>query len=123
MTPSDSWSPDEAEKTDPFEQGDEAIDEDERLDPDFAEDLELDPSLDPTLQADDRELEEAGGELDDPEDLVSLAGGMDDPDGLGGPTNRERAREADSEGWDLDEPLTRSRGSDPDQPADDETGA
>ena len=124
MTPSDTWSPDEPEQTDPFEQGDEAIDEDERLDPDFVEELELDPSLDPTLQADDRELEESGGELDDPEDLVTLSGGMDDPDGLGGPTNRERARQEDSEGWDLDEPLTwpRDGGVDAEAEAEAEAG-
>ena len=104
---SDTWSPDEPQGTDTFEQGDEAIDEDERLDPDFGEELQLDPSIDPTLQVDDRELEEAGAELDDPEDLVTLEGGIDDPDGLGGPTNREIERDADDEGWDLDTPLTR----------------
>jgi hypothetical protein len=104
---SDTWSPDDPQGTDTFEQGDEAIDEDERLDPDFGEELQLDPSIDPTLQVDDRELEEAGAELDDPEDLVTLEGGIDDPDGLGGPTNREIERGADDEGWDLDTPLTR----------------
>jgi hypothetical protein len=30
---------------------------------------------------------------------------MDDPDGLGGPTNRERAQAEDQEGWDLDAPI------------------
>lgn len=104
---SDTWRPDEPERTDTFEQGDEAIGEGERLDPGFEERLQLDPSIDPTLQADDRELEESGSELDDPEDLVTLRGGMDDPDGLGGPTNRERSRRADDEGWDLDAPLAR----------------
>jgi hypothetical protein len=94
--------------------GRRAIDEDERLDPGFDEQLQLDPSLDPTLQVDDRELEEAGAELDDPEDLVTLEGGMDDPDGLGGPTNREVARDADDEGWDLDEPLSRPEREDDD---------
>ena len=52
------------------------------------EDFEQDPSLDPTLQVDDRELEEAGVEFDDPEELVTLDGGIDDPDGLGEPTAR-----------------------------------
>jgi hypothetical protein len=104
---SDTWTPDEPGQTDAFEQGDEAIDEDERLDPNFEEELQLDPSLDPTLQVDDRELEEAGAELDDPEDLATLEGGIDDPDGLGGPTNREVARTADNQGWDLDAPLAR----------------
>ncbi len=111
---SDTWTPDEPQRTDTFEQGDEAIDEDERLDPDFGERLQLDPSLDPTLQVDDRELEEVGAELDDPEDLVTLDGGIDDPDGLGGPTNREKAQRADNEGWDLDAPLNAN-----DRPTDD----
>jgi hypothetical protein len=111
---SDSWSPDEPERTDTFEQGDEAIDEDERLDPGFGERRQLDPSIDPTLQVDDRELEEARADLDDPEDLVTLEGGMDDPDGLGGPTNRERSRSGDKEGWDLDAPLARDDRKDDD---------
>ena len=54
---------------------------------------------------DGRELEEAGAEFDDPEQMVTLEGMIDDPDGLGGPTPRTRTREADPEGWDLDEPL------------------
>jgi hypothetical protein len=51
-----------------FEQGDEALDEAERLDPEFVEDVMLDPSLNPSLQVDELELEEAGANLDDPED-------------------------------------------------------
>lgn len=105
MSPDDEWSPDEPSGSDPFEQGDEALDEKEQLDPSFLEAMELDPSLDPTLQADDRELQEAGAELDDPEDLATLDGGIDDPDGLGGPTQRERAQSEDQEGWDLDAPI------------------
>ena len=104
MSQNDRWSPDEPSGSDPFEQGDEALDERSQLDPDFLDSVENDPSLDPTLQVDDRELEEAGAELDDPESLVTLDGGMDDPDGIGGPTSRDRAREADDEGWDLDAP-------------------
>ena len=104
MSQNDDWSPDEPSGSDPFEQGDEAMDDKTALDPSFLEAVELDPSLDPTLQADERELEEAGGQLDDPEALVTLDGGLDDPDGLGTPTNRERARRADDEGWDLDAP-------------------
>jgi hypothetical protein len=91
--------------TETFEQGDEAIDEASRLDPDFMEELELDPSLEPSLQADERELEEAGAELDDPEQIAVLDGLIDDPDGLGEPSTRTRAREDDEEGWDLDSPL------------------
>lgn len=88
--------------TEAFEQGDEALDEESRINPNFTEEVEQDPSLDPTLQVDDRELEEAGAEFDDPEDLVTLDGGIDDPDGLGEPSSRTRARHDDKAGWDLD---------------------
>jgi len=82
-----------------FEQGDEAIDEESRIDPNFIEEVELDPSLDPTLQVDERELEEAGAVFDDPEKKVTLEGGIDDPDGLGEPLGRPGG---DEDGWDLD---------------------
>lgn len=72
--------------TETFEQGDDAVDEEARLDPGFEEARELDPSLDPNLQADEREREEAGAELDDPEQIAVLDGMIDDPDGLGGPS-------------------------------------
>jgi hypothetical protein len=107
MSENGDWSPDEPLGTETFEQGDDARDDKTQLDPEFLEALELDPSLDPTLQVDDRELEEAGVELDDPESMISLEGGIDDPDGLGGPTSRERAKAADDEGWDLDAPVAR----------------
>ncbi len=119
---SDTWTPDEPQGTDTFEQGDEASDENERLDPEFEERLQLDPSIDPTLQVDDRELEEAGAELDDPEDLVTLDGGIDDPDGLGGPTDHELSRLTDDEGWDLDVPLTRGDRDPADPPDSDPEG-
>jgi len=113
MSQSDEWTPDEPSGSDPFEQGDEALDDETALDPSFLEAVELDPSLDPTLQVDDRELEEAGVEFDDPDALVTLDGGIDDPDGVGGPTERERARSSDDEGWDLDAPEVSGRaGSD-----------
>ena len=82
-----------------FEQGDEALDEETRIDPNFIEEVQLDPSLDPTLQVDERELEEARALFDDPEDKVTLEGGMDDPDGLGEPKRQARG---DEDGWDLD---------------------
>jgi hypothetical protein len=104
MSQNDDWSPDEPSGSDPFEQGDEALDDKEQLDPDFLESVELDPSLDPTLQTDDKELEEAGAEFDDPEDLAVLDGGIDDPDGIGEPSAGDRARAADDDGWDLDAP-------------------
>lgn len=107
MSRSDDWSPDEPVGTEAFEQGDTALDEGARLDSNFVEEVEADPSLDPTLQVDDRELEEIGAELDDPEDLVSLDGGMDDPDGRGEPSSRTRSRTGDREGWDLDAPLAQ----------------
>jgi len=105
MSQNDDWSPDEPLGAETFEQGDEALDEDSRIDSNFAEEVEDDPSLDPTLQMDERALEEIGAELDDPEDLVTLDGGMDDPDGVGGPTSRSRSRLEDKEGWDLDAPV------------------
>jgi hypothetical protein len=115
MSQNDDWSPDEPSGSEPFEQGDEALDDKEQLDPDFLEAVELDPSLDPTLQTDDRELEEAGAEFDDPEGMVTLDGGIDDPDGIGEPSPRDRTRAADDEGWDLDAPeVPGSAESDPD---------
>jgi len=103
-TDNGDWSPDEPLGTETFEQGDEAMADDTRLDPAFLDAVELDPSLDPTLLVDDRELEEAGAAFDDPESLARLDGGLDDPDGSGGPTPQERAQGADTEGWDLDAP-------------------
>ena len=91
--------------TETFDQGDDAADEAERLDPEFLEEMELDPSLDPHFQVDEKELEEAGAELDDPEQIAVLDGMIDDPDGAGGPSAHTREREEDPEGWDLDAPL------------------
>ncbi len=119
MSDTGEWSPDEPLETETFEQGDEALDERDQQDPDFLEDLEIDPSLDPTLQVDDRELEEADAEFDDPESMAVLDGGLDDPDGLGGPSTRSQARASDTEGWDLDA-LERPFEDEPD--LDDEDG-
>ena len=69
MSNSSEWFPDQDSGAESFEPGDEALDEEERLDPGFLEKLENDPSLDPSLLIDERELREAGIELDDPEDL------------------------------------------------------
>jgi hypothetical protein len=112
MTRSDEWSPDEQLGAEAFEQGDEALDEASRVNPRFIEEVEEDPSLDPALQVDVRELEEVGAELDDPEALVTLDGGIDDPDGLSEPTSPTSAQGDDSEGWKLDTPLTRENRSD-----------
>jgi len=107
MTEGDEWTPDEPPGEEAFEQGDEARDEEERLDPRWSEDIELDPSLNPTFQVDNRELEETGSELDDPEAMVTLEGGIDDPDGLGPPSGARTSR-PDQEGWDLDADGPRS---------------
>lgn len=112
MSQSDDWSPDEPLGTEAFEQGDEAFDEGARTDPDLVEATENDPSLDPTLQVDERELEEVGAEFDDPEVMVTLDGGGDDPDGLGGPPTASRSRREDEDGWDLDAPSAPSSESD-----------
>ncbi|MGA2837946.1 MAG: hypothetical protein ABSF84_15240 [Acidimicrobiales bacterium] len=101
--------------TDTFEQGDDAMDEESRLDPDFVEEVELDPSLDPHLQIDDRELEEAGAEFDDPEQIATLDGMIDDPDGLGGPSPLHSARSSDDEGWDLDAPAVPGEADEADE--------
>ncbi len=105
MSQDDSWSPDDISGTEVFEQGDEALDEQSRTDPDFIEELEQDPSLDPTLMVDERELREAGADFDDPELLATLEGGADDPDGAGGTPTRPRRQPPDDDGWDLDGPL------------------
>jgi hypothetical protein len=91
--------------TEAFEQGDEALDDASRVDSELIDEIQQDPSLDPTLQVDERELEEAGAALDDPERIVTLDGGIDDPDGLGEPlTSTSRRRESETD-WDLDAPL------------------
>jgi hypothetical protein len=103
MSDTTDWSPDEPQGTEVFEQGDEALDDREALDPAFGEDVELDPSLDPTLAVDDRELEEAGAGFDDPERLATLPGGGDDPDGVGVPIEGEDPIVAgEDEEWQLD---------------------
>ncbi len=114
MSQNDPWSPDIPSGDHPFEQGDEALDEATGLDPDFIEAIGMDPSLDPTLQVDERELAETSAVLDDPESLAMLDGGIDDPDGLGAPTAGRQKREADEEGWDLDAPQTPGTTDDPD---------
>jgi hypothetical protein len=63
--------------------------------------------LDTDLIVDRAELEEAGADLDDPESMSLLDGGMDDPDGTGAPRG-ERADD-DEAGWDVD-PVTADAG-------------
>lgn len=112
MSNGDEWSPDEALGTETFEQGDEASDEENRLDPGFADAVQSDPSIDPHNELDELELEEAGAALDDPEAMLTLQGGGDDPDGTGGPPNDAGTRAPEEPGWDLDS----ARSSDADEP-------
>ncbi|MGO9855183.1 MAG: hypothetical protein ACLPYY_09100 [Acidimicrobiales bacterium] len=120
MSDGDEWSPDEALGTETFRQGDVAEDEGERLSGSFLEDLELDPALDPALVADELELEELGSQLDDPELIVTLEGGMDDPDGVD-PSARPHRQEG-AEGWNLSAPLVAgdTEGEDDDEEDEDE---
>ena len=60
MSSDDEWSPDEALGTETFRQGDVAEDEGERIAPSFREALEQDPSIDPSLVADELELRSWG---------------------------------------------------------------
>jgi hypothetical protein len=104
-TGNDDWSPDEPLGTEAFEQGDEAIDDPSDVGLGLIEEVQQDPSLDPTLQVDERELEEAGAEFDDPERMVTLEGGIDDPDGVGEPPSNARTQVEGESGWDLNAPL------------------
>ncbi len=118
MRDNDEWSPDEPMGSEAFEPGDEALDDGTSLDPELAEMVQVDPSLDPSLQVDERELEEVGADLDDPEVMVTLDGGGDDPDGFGEPAARTVARRGDGAGWGLDEPGPYSDDPDADPDAD-----
>jgi hypothetical protein len=100
----DDWSPDEPQGTETFEQDDETFDEEDRLDPRFLENVEGDPSINPVNDVDDLELKEAGLELDDPEAIVTMQGGGDDPDGIEPATLAHRPRGNDDPGWDLQGP-------------------
>ncbi len=112
----DEWSPDEPLGTETFRQGDVAEDEGERTSRSFLEDLEQDPSLDPALVADELELEELGAQLDDPELLVTLEGGIDDPDGVERPPTRPRDQD---QGWELSAPLVAGEQEDEDRTEED----
>ena len=102
MSRTSDWSPDEPLDTEKFEQRDEAIDEYESLDPDGRSPLAGQLSEESVSMVDERELEEAGFEFDDPEQIATLEGGIDDPDGLGGPARTAELRSRDTEGWELD---------------------
>ena len=75
MSNDSEWAPDQDSGAGAFEPGDEARDEAERLEPDFLEKVENDPTLDPSLVIDELELEESGIELDNPEELAEEEAG------------------------------------------------
>ena len=102
MTESEDWSPDDQLGTETFEQSDEALDEDDAFSSASADGPDALAPRNQQLPVDDRELEEAGALLDDPEHLAVLDGGIDDPDGVGSDQVRAGSRVVDDEGWDLD---------------------
>jgi hypothetical protein len=91
--------PDENEA---FANLDEALDDEDGVRPGAGPEGERD--LDRDIVVDQAELEEAGANLDDPERISLLDGGMDDPDGSGPPPRVDADDEA---GWDVD-PVTHS---------------
>jgi hypothetical protein len=95
---SDSWTPDESLGSEAYESWDEDLDEEDALDPGRPGNPEGERSLDWQLVEDRREAAELGTELDDPERMVVLDGGMDDPDGI----DPVLALRPDDDGWDLD---------------------
>jgi hypothetical protein len=99
MSDTGDWSPDEPLETETYESWDEALDEDDEVDPSVPG-SEGERSLDRQLVVDDAEVEEAGLDFDDPERLAVLDGGIDDPDGLG--TAPGPRRTLDEDGWELD---------------------
>jgi hypothetical protein len=99
MSGSGDWTPDESLDTEAYDSWDEELDEEDVVTPNAAGDPEGERSLDRQLLLDDAEAEEAGIELDEPERLAVLDGGIDDPDGVGSPDRRARTED---EGWDLD---------------------
>lgn len=105
MSGSDTWSPDEVgsdggqEAAEALEPWDESLDATDEVTPDAPGDPEGERSLDTQLTVDQTELDEAGAELDDPENLAVLDGGIDDPDGVA-PSDTDGG--GDDGGWDLD---------------------
>ena len=99
MSGTEDWTPDESLGTETYDTWDEELDEQDVVTPDATGDPEGERSLDRQLLVDSAEAEEAGVQLDDPQRLAVLDGGIDVPDGVGIP---ERGEQADDEGWDLD---------------------
>ncbi len=80
------------------------LDEATRLEPDLVDAIDLDESTQHAHPADQLEMAEADIVFDDPEEITTLDGGMDDPDGAGGPSPTASITSPDDEGWDLDAP-------------------
>jgi hypothetical protein len=99
MSGTGDWTPDESLDTETYDSWDEELDEQDVVTPNAAGDPEGERSLDRQLVVDESEAEEAGIQLDDPERLAVLDGGMDDPDGVGSLERRDRSED---DGWDLD---------------------
>ena len=99
MSGTEDWTPDESLGTETYDTWDEELDEQDVVTPDATGDPEGERSLDRQLLVDSAEAEEAGVQLDDPQRLAVLDGGIDVRDGVGIP---ERGEQADDEGWDLD---------------------
>jgi hypothetical protein len=96
-----------------FESFDEALDDEDAVSGDPGGGHEAARDLDTELVVDETELEEAGANLDDPERISLLDGGMDDPDGSGPPPRR-----ADEAGWNLDPEDAMADEEDDDRPID-----
>jgi hypothetical protein len=91
-------TPDEApDDNETFANLDEALDDDDAYGSAFRRGPEGERDIDDDLTVDQEELEEAGANLDDPERLALIDGGMDDPDGAGPAPAPDPER-----GWDVD---------------------
>jgi hypothetical protein len=78
---------------------DESLDDEDNLQPGEGPEGRRDLGTD--VVVDELELEEAGADLDDPEQMSLLDGGMDDPDGSGAAPGESDDPDA---GWDVAAP-------------------
>jgi hypothetical protein len=104
---SDQTIPDEPpEETEVYEQYDEVAEgsstgEEEDPGATGVSAAEKDPTRFTEMPVDAAENEEIGAQLDDPEQMAMLDGGIDDPDGID-PDQVRRPADPDEDGWDLD---------------------
>jgi hypothetical protein len=108
------------EETEKFENLDEALDDEDAVGDGFGPRHEGARDLDTDLVVDDAELDEAGANLDDPEQMSLLDGGIDDPDGSGPPSRTRRDEE--TAGWDLDPEADDARWDEDEDDDDDPAG-